>query len=354
MKAALILSTDIETSPYAQYYIDILNTQGIEYDIIGWDKHYPIKHEESNFYFYDLISLELQPSYRKLIDCYFYSRFVIKHLKSAHYDYIIVFTIVNAVFLSTYLKHNFDGKFVFDIRDYSPVLKFFKSRVKFLINHSSINCISSKGFETWLPDGKYTISHNIRSFFLKSLYPIKPFNRSCVKVLSIGGLRDISESERLLHDLGNKDTFTLVFSGDGVAKVPLENYAKMNNISNVLFTGRYNKNDEPMIVYDSDFINILLPVDINGTSLMSNRFYLSILHHKHMIVNAESYQAKYVRKYNLGVVVESGDNVCDKIIEYMNLFDAVSFNNGCEECLREIEQDAGLFEISVINALSLH
>lgn len=50
--------------------------------------------------------------------------------------------------------------------------------------------------------------------------------------------------------------------------------------------------------------------------LMSNRFYLSVTHGKPMIVNSKCTQADFVKKYNLGVIIDENDNIAEKIKDY--------------------------------------
>lgn len=354
MKVALILPSNIEYLPYVQCYIDILASQNIAYDIVGWNREKQIDYGKPNYHCYNRKSDVLRPAYKKLVDYYLFSRFVIKRLKSVRYDFVIVYTIANAIFLSNYLKKHFKERFIFDIRDYSPTMKFFQSIVSDLVKCSAINCTSSKGFYSWLPDGKYIISHNVRSYLLNKTYQIVPIDRNNVRILTIGTLRDFNTNARLLHDFGNKRDFSLIFAGNGYSKVPLEEYAYKNSIKNVCFTGSYDKEDEPQIVSDSDFVNIVLPLDLIGTYLMSNRFYLSIVHRKPMIVNAGSFQAKYVKKYNLGVIVEPDEDIYKKIVDFIASFDPVNFNDGCEACIKEIQKDLFLFESSVANVLCRH
>lgn len=100
-----------------------------------------------------------------------------------------------------------------------------------------------------------------------------------------------------------------------------------------------------------DFINILLPDTLSFNTPLSNRFYLSLIYRKPMIVNEESIQAKYVLKYKLGIVIKKGDNIYEKICEYVKTFDQNIFLWGCDTLLKEIKVDIDEFERVLIDAL---
>lgn len=352
MKVALVLPSNIESLPYVQYYIDLFDKKKIEYDIIAWNRLYKSDYLHSENYF-NLKSLVTNSALRKFIDYFLFSRFVINKIENHKYDYVVIFTIANALFLYKYIKKKYCDKFIFDIRDYSPLIKFFRPIINDLLKRSSLNCISSKGFEIWLPPGKYVISHNVRKSLLKKKYPIKPIDKKRVQVLTIGTLRDFKANSQLILDLGNNIHFDICFAGDGPEKSNLADFAQKMNILNVSFSGYYNKKDEPLIIYNSDFINILVNKDIIGNYLMSNRFYLALMHRKPMLVYANTYQAKYVKEYNLGVIIGTNDNIAQKINEYIDSFDYKKFDEGCESCLREIERDEMVFENMIMDVLLL-
>ena len=63
-------------------------------------------------------------------------------------------------------------------------------------------------------------------------------------------------------------------------------------ISNVVFTGKYNSEQEKYYYEDSSFINILLGKSLNSRTLMPNRFYNSLLYYKPMIALNGSWLSK--------------------------------------------------------------
>lgn len=352
MKVAIILSGNLDIQPYVRYFTDVFDSLLIDYEYICWDRDYsnPITINNHEIYSYRRNSSIKNKRFLKLYDYYLFSQFVINHLKKYHYDFLIVHTITNAVFLKNFLIKNFKQKYIFDIRDYSPIFVLTKKYVTQLVSHSTFTTISSSGFLTWLPNSnKYVISHNVAMQYLEeSQFEHELFKGDKINILTIGQIRDYVTNKRLIVDLGNKDKIRLIFAGYGIEKDNIEKFA-LNSYSNVYFLGKYIKEDESHIVQNADFIYIVLPTDILSSTLMSNRFYLSIVHRKPMIVNEESAQASFVKKFNLGIIVKSDDNIQEKLFEYINSFDFVAFNQGCIDVIEVVKEDITVFKNSIIN-----
>lgn len=357
MKIAIIVFGNLENAPYVKYYTEIFDSlKNIEYVYITWNRK-KVKTEtlNKNLYEFDKISPLNNSKFKKCIHFKLYSNYVKQILNNEKFDFILVFTLQAALFMSNYLLKNYKNKYLFDIRDYSPVYILFKKRLEKIIKYSAATTISSLGFKDWLPNGyNYILGHNaeknlidesikndFKNIFLKNVNP--------VKILTIGQIRDLSSNSRLVLSFKNNSKFNLYFEGDGQANDSLKKISKECN--NVYFNGRYLKKEEASIVEKYDLINILLPVSVADNTLMTNRFYLSLIHRKPMIVNYESFQAKYVSKYNVGVIIRNNDNIPVKLTEYINNFDEKKYNLGCSELLKEIKSEINKFEFNIISTL---
>lgn len=354
MKVAIVIPSDINSAPYLQYYADVLKQKEIPFHFISWNRK---GSNDSllceNNIVYTLESAETIPLYRKYIDYLRFSAFVRKELEKGNYDFVIVHTIQASLFLGKYLKKYFNNKYIIDIRDYSKLLTIYKNRFHKYLKCSALNCVSSPGFLSWLPgDTEFTLSHNLRSDSVCSDYKYVPFDKKIIRILTIGQLRDYCTNSRIIDAFGDKNSVLLHFAGNGNAKESLEELVLQRKYKNVVFTGRYRKEEENDIVERADFINILLPTGIHDVNIMSNRFYLAVIHRKPMIVNEESIQARYVEKYRLGVVVNEQDNICEKLMQYIDLFDADLFNEGCDLIKKEISSEILLFEKKVESCFS--
>lgn len=148
--------------------------------------------------------------------------------------------------------------------------------------------------------------------------------------------------------------FRLVFAGAGHAVKALVDYTEQHRLGNVIFTGKYLKADEEIIVKSHQMINSYLGNDINSDTLMSNRFYLSVQMRKPIIVKGGTYQADVVERYGLGVVIlNPGNNYSDRIVEYWKTFDWKLYDTNCKRNLNDILKDLEQFNNLLISLYSI-
>lgn len=355
MKAAIIILGNSWICPYAKTYKDIFEKLGCAYDVILWDRDgsdasAPIRYCSGN--------TNLENPVLKAMSYIGYSRFVKKTILKNSYDRLVVSGPHLAILLSSFLRKRYNGRYIIDYRDISveqkPVLYNIYSKV---LAGSCCNVISSPGFKKYLPCGyNYYISHNfdhekaVRA--LNGGFP--PFDMvGPLRILTIGSIRNYSSNVKIIQSLANNADYSLSFVGRGDASELLKEYTFSNNVSNVSFSGFYKKDDESSIVEKCDFINIFFPDDVEHSTIMSNRFYLALIHKKPVIVTAGSTQATLVQKYALGVVTTVGcENLDAEIKRYISTFDYASFCKRCNELLsvfveeyRSLENAvAGLFQ----------
>jgi hypothetical protein len=170
-------------------------------------------------------------------------------------------------------------------------------------------------------------------------------------IITIGQLRDFSANRVLIDNLGQSENFRLKFCGDGIDRLRLEEYSKNQN-ANCIFTGWYNKLEEQNLVSDCDFINIVLPESNHTMEQMTNRFYLSLLCRKPMIVNKKSTQSYYVDKYYLGLSVDLQENFDERILEFIRDFDSNLYLTGVDKMISIVQEDIDKFEYAVSDVLS--
>ena len=133
----------------------------------------------------------------------------------------------------------------------------------------------------------------------------------------------------------------------------LKKYEVKKIYNNVKFTGYYPKKEEFSIVDGCDFMNIILPDDTLSRYLISNRFYLSLLRRKPMIVSSGGIQAEYVKEYDLGIIISSEDDIYSKIMIYARSFDPIQFQKNCDRFLEMVRSDMQIFSRSVFYSLNL-
>lgn len=340
-KIALVFAGNIENAPYHLYYTRILDKIKIDYDIFSWDR---LSLGPKGQYCFSLKSPDYLPFYKKMIDFYRYSCYVKKILLKEKYKYVVVFTLANVVFLGKFLIKNYPKRYLIDIRDYSPLLPYLKGKINNCFYHALQVTVSSIGFIKWLPAGKdYILCHNVNYEYLsKSEDCIINLNRPIINVVSFGLIRDHEVYKKLLTDLSTSEKYKIKLTGVGTE--PLQNYASENDIKNVVFGGRYTKDEEKNLLVNADFIFIMLPRSIAHDGIMSNRFYHAIVNRKPMIVNEGNIQSEYVQRFNLGIVIRTEDNILNKLNDYITGFNSEIFNDGCRKMLDIIKKDMEFFE----------
>lgn len=353
MKVALVLPAEPEMAPYIHYYTNILEQKSIDYDLIAWNRSGNNLKHAKNLIMYEVVSPDTLKKSKKVAGYIGFVRFVKKRLQAIEYDVVIIHTILPAVLLSRLLLKKYAGRYILDIRDRGSLLSLWKYRLKDLLSNSALNVISSPGFKRWLPKGEFCLSHNIGLNGLEG----KPivggiFFGEMITILSIGQIRFYEANKFVIDSLANNKRYYMHYAGFGPDSERLKEYCTMNHIDNVYFSGRYLKQDEPQILANSDFINIVFPNTIGALYAMPNRFYGAAIFRKPVIVSEGSIQAEYVRKYGMGIVVSQTDNLRAKIESYIESFDANEFIKGCDDFLEEIKSDNLDFENHFIGVLT--
>lgn len=327
MKIALVVPNNLWVCPYVSNYSRILDKEGVEYEIISWNR---ANKEERG------IQYNKQETTRSLFGVlwsYFnFARFVKKTLLAGEYDKVVVFSPQLAIFLGSFLKRHYRRRYIVDYRDLSIEQKpLFGKWFKSVLRNSYANVISSPGFKNYLPTGiDYVVCHNFNEELVKQALQDKaePYTGKNIRVLTIGALRKDMNIE-VIDALGNVDGVELSFVGKGVSSDYLESYVKEKGYDNISFTGYYRKDDEADIIKSNTFINIVYPLIPSHISALSNRFYNSLIHKRPMIVTKNTIQGDYAEKYGVGLVVETCDHLSDAIHKYLK---EMNFEKYCEQC----------------------
>lgn len=345
MSCLLIIQNDIDKAPYVSYYIDVFKECGVEFRVLYWNRSMSYCNQNTfitynNPFSGNNVFLKIYSYIKFYIFCYLY---ILKN----KCNNIISFSITTSIFLSPILLIKYRNKYILDIRDYSPLAKYLKWILFFVIKKSRITFISSFGFRNWLPMSNYVLSHNVsRSLLENNLYNYNKIDGfdNCLNILTIGQIRDFNINKKLIDLLGNKDRFKLTFSGYSNVYNKLEMYSNSNKVLNIDFIGRYIKSDEASIVKSCSFINALTSNNILSNFLITNRFYLSVLYCRPIIVFSNTYQAELVEKYKLGIVIDDVSRLVEYINNYILSFDFDEFYSNCLKCRFDILNDTLFFE----------
>lgn len=361
-KILLIGDSTINDGPYMQSYIELFERNGIAYDLLFWNRNLDSMDKlPDNHISYNCFTDNKYAYWKKIFKIAGFARFAGARMKKNDYAYVVVFTITQAVFMYYTLRRHYKGRYIFDIRDYSPMCKvgILRKVINRLIAYSSFTVVSSAGFLRWLPIGEqyhYLVAHNTTKGMLEKYIDYKATAPSGaigeILILTIGALRDFDANSVFMNNLSGEQKVKMIFAGHGPESDSLRKYAEHKQISNAVFIGRYRKSEEEIIVNSHHMMNAYLGRDINSDSLMTNRFYLSVLMRKPLIVNEDSFQAELVKRYGLGVVLRPQDNFGNKIISYWNEMDWEQYNNNCKRYLTDVLNEFDSFEQKLITLVT--
>ncbi len=335
MKAAVIILGNSWVCPYVNTYKRILEKQGCAYDVILWDRD---GSDADVSYRYSSGKANLANPVVKAWHYLKYADFIKKTILENGYDRLIVSGPHLAILLSGILRKRYKGRYIIDYRDISVEQHLLLGGVYSKVLESSYcNVISSPGFRMHLPARyEYFVSHNFNvdeavGALNSGVAPL--YRSNSLDILTIGYIRNYGSNVKIIQALGANGDYALRFVGRGDAAASLRNFAVANGYANVKFEGFYKKEDEAAIVATCDFINIFFPDDVEHRAIMSNRFYLALIHKKPVIVTDGSVQAALVKEYGLGVVTGDCCNLAADIKEFLSTFDYAAFCARCNELL---------------------
>lgn len=349
MKDCIIVSMFSKTeTPYANYYINELETAGKSYDIIYFDRYLNQKKEKEN----ELIFSKYCPTggskLHKLSSIVEYARYIKKYVNNKNYKSTIVLTTVPGIILNRVLRHSFKGRYILDIRDYTyESIKLYSKIEESLIKNSYATVLSSQGFKHFLPEfSRYIITHNISTDYTSQKKKVKLSKEGKLSIGFVGSIRYFEENKKLIQNFANDEKYILNYYGTTTNNCDLEGFVSENSIENVSFYGAFNNNDKPKIYDNICVINSIYGVKgLETTTAVPNRFYDAAIYGCPIIVSKGTYLQKLVEKYNLGFAVDiHTDDVKKMLNDYIQTFDEDTFERGCKDLLLEVGNDMSKYK----------
>lgn len=348
-RIALILPCNIERAPYIYYYIDIFRENNIPFEVIYWNKdNKKIQKYNFNTNCYSP-KKSIIPSILVQLSFYFYT---IKLLKKKQYTHVITFTIIPIIILHRFLEKNYKSNYIYDIRDYSNILKYSKNIFSSSLQKARQVVISSEGFKSWLPKRDYLISHNVRkSLLIDHKDQMVSLPNDNIRILTIGQIRDYNTNFALIKTTANINNISNLLAGYGKVYNLLKKKCNKYHYNNINFLGEYAKDKENEIVLNTSFINAITPIDLQSKFLITNRLYLSCLYRRPIIVSSNTYQAEIVNKFQLGITIQNFDELITQINSYMKNFSEKTFDENCKKFISYIMKDITTFEHEITNSI---
>lgn len=340
-KTAIIFCGDLKYCPFITRYIERLEGNHLNYEVLFWERTIKEKNLPENYKAYQRKSNLNQNAVTKLLDFFRFRSWCLERIKEDNISTCIVLTTLTAVLLCGELKKR-KIPYLFDIRDYSyENIRFFYKIEESAIKNSSVTVISSKGFKSFLPKNhEYVIAHNFNRNDIKRKYGFQK-HTGRINIVWNGVMRFFAFQRRYLDALGNDDRFQLIYHGAGPEFEDYKKYCEDNNIRNVQFTGTYDNRDKEALLQNADILNNAYGYE-DGEDItplkyaVSNKYYDGIIYHIPQIVEPGDYKAHIVEKNGVGVSIAPDENLGDRLYEYYQSIDEENFDVFCEKALAQV------------------
>jgi len=304
-KIAIITFNNLIYSPYANYYMQILDELKLPYDLILLNRGN--MKESCNG---TLINVHWNPLKRKIENLLRFSVIAGKRLKQNHYEKVVVLTTIPAVLLSVVLRKYYKKRYIVDIRDYTHENNFVYYFIeKKVLTSSYINVISSPKFTCFLPDGHFYICHNL-NIPNNRIYHFSKNTDGPIRIAYVGTIGYQSQCMKLIRLVEHDQRFEFNFYGNMEGLGSVQAYFSGHTASNIHYYGPYFPGEKEKIITDND---ILFNAYGNGSKLLdyalSNKFYDSLFYKKPLITSPKTYMSEISGLYSYDLDFAFIDNL---------------------------------------------
>ena len=313
MKVGIVAASNIRFSPYIYFYTNILDEYRIDYEVI-----FPNRENVKDNYQFKAHEMPWNSRFGTLVAYYLYCFRVRQLIKLNNYDFLIVLTSNNAVFLAPYLKEHYSNKYIVDIRDFSHEnIKMYYHLEKCAITHAKLNIISSRRFERFLPKENYSICHN---FFLPQIIQRKKEwkKRLPITIGYIGKGGYLENCKMLCGLIKNDPRFS--FEIYGMDEIPNE-LKEYTGIKNIHFRGKYTPDKKQEII---EKLDILFNIYGHGTPLLdyaiSNKLYDAFVFIKPILTSPDTYMSEMAGPFGFSIDFSEHD-VLNKLYDWYTTID---------------------------------
>lgn len=343
----IVFLLNLEYAPFLNKYTSELEKSNQKFEIISWNRL-----DSDSTFPWDIISYEKRSNlgdnkFKKTLAFLGFRNFLVDVLNKKKYDKLIILTTLSGMLICDYLLKNYQGKFIFDIRDYTfEKFSFYKHLEKKLIDASFFTAISSEGFTNFLPKSdKYVISHNLIKDELLSGFNKKAIinKQDKINIVFLGAIRHFDIKKKIVDIFGNDSRFNIYFHGYGVAYEKLLEYCG-NRYNNVYLTGKYNRIDKPKIIQDATIINSFYDSDnFANKYALSNKYYDSIIYKKPLWANPNLYIGKRAIQRGIGINLELNNEAPKNLIKILDEFNWDEFYKNCDLELEKVLEEDNVF-----------
>lgn len=303
-------------APFLKMYESILSSMdNVNYEVVYFDRDELLEEPKDDSY----IAIKWRgkgtlaaSKSEKMVNFLFYKHDVQELLKKKRYDFLIILTTFPAVLLSGFLRKNYAGRYIIDIRDYTQerFKTYFKIEEK-VFSEAALLIISSPGFVNFLPKFKYYICHNIDDNVENIVRPdFKRVLGRRIVVSYIGSISYETQCKQLIDLVDKDDRFEFHFYGNEANGTVVSEYIKKLNNPRIIMFGEFTPDEKEKIYSKSDLV-----FNCYGNDRMlvkyaiSNKFYDGAIYRKPLLVSPDTSMAEFSKPFAYPLDLENIGNL---------------------------------------------
>lgn len=219
-KVGVVFFHNLRYAPFIKYYTDILDSMDdVDYEVVYYNRDRSLNEPKNGKYIpipWIGKGTNAASKMEKAFNFAFWKVYANRLIRKKQYDFVIVIMTTAAVLLEKTLVHQYEGKFIFDIRDYTQEhIKWFFEAEKQLVSSARLNVISSPGFKKFLPKGNYEICHNFaRENEVKVPQKYVRKTKLPIQISYIGSISYENQCIELMKLVDRDERFTFMFYGN--------------------------------------------------------------------------------------------------------------------------------------------
>lgn len=343
MKVLIVCFSNLRGAPYIYPYIDVFQKNGTSYDVVYWNRH-DIQEtlDCGQLFAYNHPMADSVDKKIKFFRMCQYASYVKKIAKKGKYDRILVLTSLPGVLMSHFLTTTYKGRYIFDIRDHSYEQHgFYRKKIKFLMENSVQNVISSEGFRNFLPEADAILCHNCPKELTAQAHSegVRAADGK-VHISFIGGVRYAKAYLHVLRGIANHPRIFFDFYGFGTDIPLLQEFCKENDIRNVAFHGAYTPAEKPEIIEKSDVVFNVYGTDLHVKYAVSNKYYDALIYKKPLMVSRGTTMKAISEGFSYSV---DSDFNAEDFLAWYDQIDFTEMGRICDEKLKKVQQDMERF-----------
>lgn len=352
MSKVLILGfAKVAYMPYLNFYLESLDKE-TEIHLVTWQRDQKrdkeINDTRVKMYVFTREQKDEVLKIGKIWNFYRYRRYVLKIMNQNRYDRVIVLHTLPGVIMADKLLKHFQGRFLFDYRDYTyEGFAPFRKIVGNLVEASYATFVSSDAFREALPktNNIYT-SHNllVDSLQHREVRNSLPRERSPIRIAFWGFIRHEGINCKLIQALGNDQRFELHYYGrEQQTALHLKQLVQEQHFTNVFFHGAYSPNDRYCFAAQTDLIHNMYENDAGTQKAMGNKYYDGVVFRIPQLCTKDSFMGERVSREGVGY--EVGSDFCDlgnQIKQYYDSLNWSNFNKACDCTVNKIVEEYGV------------